>query len=171
MEYGKLPQQPVAPLNPLQMSAVSTSMLTARLRIGTPHINTFSGDATPRKTEVSFKQWYHEVQCVKDPYPETVVRESIIHLLKESTTDIVWYMGPTTSINHILWKLLVIFGTVASFALLMQNVYKMSEGNNNKATVATEPAEGVAKLTQQIAWANGFPDPGRIGQWQHHYCE
>ena len=40
---------------------------------GHPHINTFSGDATPGKTEVSFDQWYHEVWCIKDHYPEVVV--------------------------------------------------------------------------------------------------
>ena len=37
------------------------SMLTAGLRMGIPRINTFS--------EVSFKQWYHEVQRIKDHYP------------------------------------------------------------------------------------------------------
>ena len=30
------------------------------------------------------------------------------------------YMGPTAGINHILWKLLVIFGKVALFNVLMQ---------------------------------------------------
>ena len=49
------------------------STLATRLMLGTPRINTFSGDATPGKTEVSFEQWYHEVQCVKDHYPELVV--------------------------------------------------------------------------------------------------
>ena len=43
------------------------------LQLGTPPINTFSSDATLGKMEVSFKQWYHEVQCVKDHYPESVV--------------------------------------------------------------------------------------------------
>ena len=36
----------------------------------------YNGDATPGKTEVSFKQWYHEVQCVKDHNPESMVWES-----------------------------------------------------------------------------------------------
>ena len=40
-------------------------------------VSTFSGDATPGKTEVSFEQWYHEVQCVKDHYQESVIWESI----------------------------------------------------------------------------------------------
>ena len=45
------------------------STLAAGLRLRTPRINTFSGHTTPGKTEVSFEQWYHEVQCVKDHYP------------------------------------------------------------------------------------------------------
>ena len=39
------------------------STLATGLQLGTPRINTFSGDAMPVKTEVSFEQLYHEVQC------------------------------------------------------------------------------------------------------------
>ena len=46
---------------------------TLDLHIGTPKINTFSGDITPGKTEVSYEQWNHEVQCIKDYYLELVV--------------------------------------------------------------------------------------------------
>ena len=34
------------------------------------------------KTEVSFEQWYHEVQCVKDHYVEPMVWDSIVRSLK-----------------------------------------------------------------------------------------
>ena len=44
----------------------SNNTLAWGLHLGTPRINTFSGEAMPGKTEVSFEQWYHEVQCVKD---------------------------------------------------------------------------------------------------------
>ena len=37
------------------------STLATGLQLSTPHINTFSGNATPGKTEVSLEQWYHEV--------------------------------------------------------------------------------------------------------------
>ena len=47
--------------------------LTMGLQIGTPKISTFSGNAAPSKTEVSYEQWSHEVQCIKDHYPELVV--------------------------------------------------------------------------------------------------
>ena len=43
------------------------------LRMGTPRINTFSWDATPGKTKVSFEQWHYDVRCTKDHYPEVVV--------------------------------------------------------------------------------------------------
>ena len=82
--------------------------------------------------EVSFEQWYHEVQCIKDHYPESVVRESIIHSLKGAAADMARYLGPTASIAHILQKLTVIFGTVVSFDFLMQNIYKVTQSNHEK---------------------------------------
>ena len=124
-------------------------MLAARLRLGTPRINTFSSDATLGKTEVSFKQWYHEVQCVKYHYPESVVWESIIRSLKGAVVDMAWYMGPTTSVAHILQKISVIFGKVASFDILMQNIYKVTHGNNKKAPSFTTRLEGTL---HQIQW-------------------
>ena len=59
----------------------------------------------PGKTEVSFKQWYHKVQCVKDHYPELVVQESIMCSLKEAVVAMARYMGPNVSMTHILQKL------------------------------------------------------------------
>ena len=105
-------------------------MLVAGLRMETPRINTFSGEATPGKTEVSFEEWYHWIPCIKDHYPEAVVWEHIIKSLKGAVADMARYMEPTTSTGHILCKLLVIFGMVASFDILMQNFYKVSQGNN-----------------------------------------
>ena len=42
------------------------------------------------------------------------------------------YMGPTASVAEILRTLSVILGTVASFDVLMQNFYKVIQGNNEK---------------------------------------
>ena len=75
---------------------------------------------------MSFEQWYHKVQCVKDQYPESAVWESIVRLLKGAVVDMAWYMGPAASVAHILQKLTIIFGTVVSFDMLMQNVYKVA---------------------------------------------
>ena len=120
------------------------SILMAGLRMGTPRMNTFSGDATPGKTKVSFDQCYHEVQCIKDHYPEAVVQGSILRSLKWEAVDMARNVGPTNSIDHILWKLSVIFGMVASFNILMQNFYKTTQGNNKKDP-KSNPASGPQK--------------------------
>ena len=96
----------------------------------------------PEKTEVSFEQWFHEVQCIKDHYPESVVLESIVRSLKGAAADMAWCMGPTTSVVHILQKLTVIVGTVASFDILMQNFYKVTQGNHKKVSSFTKRLEG-----------------------------
>ena len=67
--------------------------LASGLLLGTPRINTFNGKAMPGKTEVSFEQWYHEVQCVKDHYPELVVWESIVQSLKQPAADMALVHG------------------------------------------------------------------------------
>ena len=102
--------------------------LTLGLHIGTPKISTFSSDMAPGKTEVSYKQWSHKVQCIKDHYSKSVVRESIMRSLKGSVADTAHYMSPTTSVSEILEKLLVNFGTVASFNVLMQIFIKLLKG-------------------------------------------
>ena len=110
--------------------------------MGTPRINTFSGKATPGKTEVSFEQWNHEVQCIKNHYPESVVWESIVRSLKGAAADMAQYMGPTASVSKILQNLTVIFGTVALFNVLMQTFYKVTQGNHEKVPSFTTRLEG-----------------------------
>ena len=104
--------------------------LTLSLLIGPPKISTFSGNMAPGKTEVSYEQWSHKVQCIKDHYPELVVRESIMRSLKGAVADMAHYMGPTAGVSEILEKLSVIFGTFVSFDVLLQNFYKTMQGGN-----------------------------------------
>ena len=118
--------------------------LTLGLQISTPKISTFSGNVAPGKTEVSYEQWSHKVQCIKDHYPELVVRESIIQSLKGAAADMAHYKGPTAGVSKILEKLSVIFGTVVSFDVLMQNFYKISQGNEKVPSFASK-FEGTLK--------------------------
>ena len=122
--------------------------LASGLCWGTLRINTFSGEATPVKTEVSFEQWYHKVQCVKDHYPESVVWESTVRSLKEAAADMARYMGPTASVSNILQKLMVIFGMVASFNVLIQNFYKVTQGNHENVPSFTTRLEGTLNQIQ-----------------------
>ena len=143
--------------------------LTLGLQIGTPKISTFSGNMVPSKTEVSYEQWSHEVQCIKDHYLELVVRESIIWSLKGAVADMACYMAPTASVSKILEKLSVIFGTVMSFDILMQNFYKISQGNEKVPSFATR-LEGTLnqiriKCPSRIA---NHEVPGNLKDWLFH---
>ena len=78
------------------------------------------------------------MQCIKDHYLESVVRESIMQSLKGAAADMACYMGPTAGVSKTLEKLLVIFGTIVSFDMLMQNFYKISQGNEKVPSFATK---------------------------------
>ena len=134
MEDGLPRDHPSTPTPPQPNANLGClgNTLASGLHLGIPRINTLRGKAMPRKTEVSFEWWYHEVQCTKDHYPVSVVWESIVRSLKGAVADMARYMGPTASVSDILQKLMVIFGMVASFDVLMQNFYKVTQGNHEK---------------------------------------
>ena len=74
--------------------------------------------------------------------------------LKGAVADMACYMGPTAGVSDILEKLSVIFGTVASFDVLMQNFYKISQGNKKVPSFAMQ-LEGTLNQIQ-------IKCPGRI---------
>ena len=144
--------------------------LALGLSLGTPKINTFSGDITFGKTEVSFEQWNHKVQCIKDHYVELVVRESIMRSLKGAAAEMAWYVGPTASVFDILDKLTVIFRTVALFDVLMQNFYKITQGNNEKVPSFATRLEGTLsqiglRCPRQIT---NHEVPWHLKEWLFH---
>ena len=153
------PPCPPAPIQPDEDVGCLINSLAMGLWLSTPQINTFSGNAMPGKMEVSFEKCYHEVQCVKDHYPESVVRESIIHSLKGVAADMARYMGPTTSMAHILQNLTIIFSTIVSFDVLMQNVYKVTQSNHEKVPSFATRLEG----TLNQIW---LQCPRRIMDWE-----
>ena len=99
------PPQPLTPTQPNADVGHLINTLTSGLHLGAPRINTFSGKAMPGKTEFSFEQWYHEVQCVNDHYPESVVWVNIVRSQKGAAADMARYMGPSASISNILQKI------------------------------------------------------------------
>ena len=73
---------------------------------------------------------------------QSVVQKSIMRSLKGAAAGMAWYMGPTASVSDILDKLSVIFRTVTSFDVLMQNFYKITQGNNKKVPSFTMRLQG-----------------------------
>ena len=62
--------------------------------------------------------------------------------LKGAVADIARCMSPTISMARILQKLMVNFSTVALFNILMQNFYKVTQGNHEKLPSFATRLEG-----------------------------
>ena len=95
---------------------------------------------------------------MKDHYSESVVWENIMRSQKGAAAEMARYIGPTASV--ILQKLTVIFGMIASFDVLMQNFYKVTQGNHEKVPSFTTRLEGTLnqiwlKCPGQIANCKG----------------
>ena len=62
--------------------------------------------------------------------------------LKGVMADMAQYMGPTASVSDVLEKLSVIFGTIASLDVLIQNCYKITQGSSEKVPLFATRLEG-----------------------------
>ena len=88
-----------------------------------PKINTFSGDPT-QKGEVSFKQWILKIRIVMQGHTEVTLQEGMVQSLHGATADFVQYLGTQALVEVIINKLELLYGTVASFDILMPKFYK-----------------------------------------------
>ena len=125
------PPQPLrpAPADPDVGCLINT--LGLGLHLGTPRINTFSGEAMPSKTEVSFEQWYHEVQCVR-PLSRVSGQGGHSSVSQRGSGRYGLVHGPYCQCQGNSSKIMVNFGMVASFDVLMQNFYKVTQCNHEK---------------------------------------
>ena len=105
--------------------------------------------------------------CIKDHYPELVIQESIMWSLKGAAADMARYMGPTASVSDIIQKLMVIFRTVASFYVPMQNFCKVTAGEPWKSALICHKTRGdfksnPVKMPKMDSWLWGGPGTSRI---------
>ena len=74
-------------------------------------------------------------------------------ITKGAVADMAWCMGPTTSVAHILHKLTIIFGTMASFDVFMQYFYKVMQGNHEMVpSFATRLERTLNEIRLQCPW-------------------
>ena len=63
---------------------------------------------------------------------EVTLWEGIVWSLCRATADLVWYLGLQALVAEILNKLELVYGTMASFDILMQNFYNLQQGKIEK---------------------------------------
>ena len=111
----------------------------------------FSGDPT-KKGEVSLEQSIFKVKGVMQSHTEVTLREGMVwslHRLCRAAAELVWYLGLQALVSEIINKLELLYGTMASFDILMQNFYKLQQGKAEKVTMYVTWLEGALNVVQQ----------------------
>ena len=106
-------------------SVLQTLLKEGPLRTKIPKLSAFTGEMA--KGEVSFKQWSYELQTLRKSFSDLALREGIQHSLRGSAADAVHNMGTNVSLDMILKKFTIIYGSVKSFDLLMRDFYRADQ--------------------------------------------
>ena len=116
------------------------------------------------------EQWLFEVRSVQGLYSEPVLREAVIKALKGSAVEFREIYGE--SVEGIISKLKTVYGIIASFDVLMQTFYKISQDWNEKIPAYTTRIEGGLKsnyieiLKQNRYWSYGRSLKEMIIPWE-----
>ena len=89
-----------------------------------PKFSALSGHST-QKGEVSFEHRAFKVRSVMWNHTEVTLCVGKVWSLHGATADLIQYLGPQALVAEIINKLELVYGTVASFDILMQNLYKL----------------------------------------------
>ena len=137
-----------------EVSSVLHSLIKERaLRTNIPKLSVFSEEMV--KGEASFEQWSYELQILRKTYSESVLREGIPRSLKGAAADTVHNMGPGASLGTIIKKWSIIYRNVKSYDLLMGDLYRADQGEEETVTLFATRIEGLLsqvrdKLPNQI---------------------
>ena len=61
-------------------------------------------------------------------HTESTMWEGMVWFLCRAVTDLVQYLGPQALVSEIINKLELLYGSMASFDILMQNFYELQQG-------------------------------------------
>ena len=96
-------------------------------------------------------------------HTEATLREGIVNSLWGATADLVQYLGLHAPVSDIINKLELIYGTIASFNILVQNFYKLNQGKMEKVPVCMTQLEGEMNAVKQE-----YPNMLTVGKVQKH---
>ena len=72
-----------------------------------------------------------------------------MHSLHKAMADLIQYLGPQDIAAEIFNKLELVYGTMASFNILMQTFCKLQQGKMENMTLHVTWLEGVLNVVQQ----------------------
>ena len=111
------------------------------LRTSIPKVSAFSVERA--KGEVSFEQWSYELQTLRKTYSDSALREGIQHSLRGAAADTVRNMGPDVPLDTFIKKFTIVYGNVKSFDLLMRDLYRADQGEEESIPSFATWVEGL----------------------------
>ena len=91
----------------------------------TPNFSIFSGKTAQKRG--SFEQWvFLGENCIKS-HSETTLSEGTVHSLWGAVVNLVWYVGLHAPVFQMIEKLKLMYGTIASFNILMQIFLRLQQ--------------------------------------------
>ena len=92
-----------------------------------PRLPNFSGDEPTPKHEATFVNWLYQVESYMKNYPEPSMRQAIMQSVRGGAANVVRYVGPEATVQMILSKLKIQFGSVANVDVLLHDFYKITQ--------------------------------------------
>ena len=132
-------------------NAASSSMLGATgqtILNKIPHIPPFSGTEREKDT-VWFEQWYHAISDARKNFNEQLVRAAITKSCIGEAADVMCCLPPGATLDDILEKFKWLYGSVESSDTLMQEFYRIAQGNSEKVQTIVLHLERALKATKQ----------------------
>ena len=96
-----------------------------------PGIPCFSGTEREKDT-VQFEQWLHAISNARKSFSEQLVWAAINKSCVEDAADAICCLPPGAMSDDIIEKFKWLYGSVESFDTLMQEFYRIVQGNNEK---------------------------------------
>ena len=75
--------------------------------------------------------------------------EGMVWSLCRATANLVWYLGLQALVSEIINRFKLVYGTIASIDILLQNFYKVQQGRAEKVMLYETHLEGALNAVQQ----------------------
>ena len=99
-----------------------------------PKLTWFCGTTPIRKGHTSFVAWKHEVEGLRNIYPENIVVQAMRRSLRSPAVEDTWHLGQDANYKDIMEALEIGYGDVTEAETLMSELYSTMQGEKESLT-------------------------------------
>jgi hypothetical protein len=119
-----------------------------------PRLSQYSGDGV--KGDVSYMQWHHEVSCLlTEGNSQATIGQAIRRSLKGSAYEVLMNLRPNVSIQEILNKFDIAFGSALSLEYLLEDFYKSRQKQSESVISWSCRVESLLRLAKDRGAISG----------------